>query len=46
MSRDLIRGLAFLFEKDVAGEETSNGVGHGFSSAAVQIDSGIIVAGE
>src|SRR5580700_1230762 len=46
MSRDLVRGFAFLLEKDVAGEEASDGVCHGFSGATVQIDSGIIVTGE
>ena len=46
MSRDLSRAFAFVFEKNIAREETSDGVCDGLAGAAVQIDSGIVVAGE
>ena len=46
MSRNLLRGFAFVLEKDVPRQETTDGVCNGFAGTAVQIDSGIVVAGE
>src|SRR5882672_11329496 len=46
MSSDPLRALAILVEKDIARQETSDGVCDRLTGTAVQVDSRIVVASE